>query len=218
MTNQRDLSRGDSQRADFRPAELMARKNNFNGYRFCPWCAAELARRELDGRTRLICDTPNCDFVFYHNPIPGSGAIIYTEQGVLLVKRAHPPRVGFWCLPAGYMEWDESPKEAAIRETQEETGLIIEIDGLFDVYSGDDDPRTNAILTLYEAHIVGGQLEAGDDAMDAAFFTFENIPDNIAFVAHVLAIEELQKRVEAGVSTFSGSNIRKPGNSREQSG
>lgn len=204
MTNDHNTSDHASHN-DFHPQELISRKNDFNGYRFCPWCAGELARQNRDGRTRLVCGRENCGFVYYHNPIPGSGVIIYTEKGILLVKRAHPPRVGSWCLPAGYMEWDESPIQTAIREAREETGLIIEIDSLFDVYSGDDDPRTNAILTLYEAHIVGGELEAGDDAMEAAFFQLGDIPRDIAFVAHQEAIANLRERVEAGTMTSSKS-------------
>lgn len=181
--------------ATFNPKKLTSLKNNFNGYRFCPRCAAKLLRREIDGHQRLVCEASDCDFVFYHNPIPGAGVIIYTEQGLLLVKRAHPPRIGSWCLPAGYMEWDESPARTAVRETLEETGLIIEIDSLFNVYSGDDDPRTNAILILYEAHIVGGELQAGDDAMEAAFFSLNGIPEDIAFVAHQDAIDYLRNKV-----------------------
>ncbi len=196
-----------SKQADFRYQEMVARKNNFNGYRFCPWCAEELLRREMDGHVRLVCSKSTCGFIFYHNPIPGAGVIIYTEKGMLLVKRAHPPRVGSWCLPAGYMEWAESPKEAAVRETKEETGLIVEIDSLFDVYSGDDDPRTNAVLTLYEAHIVGGKLEAGDDALEAEFFQLDNIPEDIAFVAHHQAIADLRSRVEAKTLTESKSTL-----------
>ncbi len=192
-------------KAEFDPRKLSLLKNNFNGYRFCPRCAATLARQEIDGHERLVCESPDCDFVYYHNPIPGAGVIIYTERGMLLVKRAHPPRIGSWCLPAGYMEWDESPARTAVRETLEETGLIIEIDSLFNVYSGDDDPRTNAILTLYEAHIVGGEMKAGDDAMDAAFFQLDNIPDDIAFVAHREAIDDLRNKVAAGTFTPSKS-------------
>ncbi len=206
-TSPKGSSGDESRHANFCAKELMARKNNFNGYRYCPWCASELVRRELDGGSRLVCESSDCGFVFYHNPIPGAGSVIYTDKGMLLVKRAHPPRIGSWCLPAGYMEWAESPKEAAIRETQEETGLIIEIDSLFDVYSGDDDPRTNAVLTLYTGHIVGGKLEAGDDAMEAAFFQFDDIPKDIAFVAHVHAIQELRRRVEAGEVKPSGSHV-----------
>jgi len=197
---------GKSKRA-FNARELSLLKNNFNGYRFCPRCAANLARLEIDGHERLVCESPDCDFVYYHNPIPGAGAIIYTERGMLLVKRAHPPRIGTWCLPAGYMEWDESPARTTVRETLEETGLIIEIDSLFNVYSGDDDPRTNAILTLYEAHIVGGEMKAGDDAMDAAFFQLDNIPDDIAFVAHREAIDDLRNKVAAGTLIPSKSCI-----------
>lgn len=161
-------------------------------YRFCPCCASEFDLRTLDGRQRLVCLAESCGFIFYQNPTPAAGVIVYQQERLLLVKRAQEPMIGGWCLPAGFMEWDESPQKTAIREAQEETGLEVRIHSLFDIYSGDDDPRTNAVLALYLAEAVGGELSAGDDAEEAEFFPLAELPKNIAFATNRLAIKDFR--------------------------
>lgn len=183
---------------EFDVDKLTTLKNNFNGYKYCPRCAVALKREILDDVERMVCQSGTCEFVYYHNPIPGAGVIVYDSRGALLVRRAHPPRIGSWCLPAGYMEWHESPEQTAVRETREETGLEVEIVGLFNVYSGDDDPRANAILTLYSARIVGGDLVAGDDASEVDFFKLDNLPKDIAFTAHRQALSDLRDQLVNG--------------------
>ncbi len=165
-------------------------------HRYCPWCASSLIKKHYDGHERLVC--PNCDFIWYRNPIPASGAILQKDGDILLVKRKFPPRVGDWCFPAGFMEYDESPVECCIRELKEETGLDIKITRLFWNYAGHDDPRSNAVLLMYLAEIVGGILMAGDDALDARYFDLDNIPSNIAFQAHREAIADYRRYLETG--------------------
>jgi 8-oxo-dGTP diphosphatase len=152
------------------------------GYRYCPWCASPLVNKRFDGRDRFVC--PNDDFIWYRNPIPAAGAILSHDRDILLVKRKYPPRAGDWCFPAGFMEYEESPEECCIREIKEETGFDIRISCLFWNYAGHDDPRSNAVLMMYLADIIGGELLAGDDALEAKFFTLDKIPLNIAFQAH----------------------------------
>jgi len=176
--------------------KLEERKHHHGGYRFCPLCSSRLEERRLDGHLRMACGSEACDFIFYHNPVPAAGAIIVEQGKVLLVKRAHPPRVGDWCLPAGFMEWSEHPSATAVREVDEETGLNIKIKSFFDVYVGNDDPRTNAVLILYLADIAGGVLKAGDDAIDVAWFPLDALPDNIAFVAHRQALADYQRKLD----------------------
>lgn len=183
-----------SNKTDFDADMLFARKSNHCGFRFCPRCAGELKEKLLDGRNRMVCTNDECDFVFYQNPIPASGAIIVQEDSILLVKRAHPPRVGWWCIPAGFMEWDEHPTSTAVRELREETGLKIQLTSFFEVYSGNDDPRTNALLILYIGKIVGGNMAPSDDASEVRFFKFDEIPDKIAFEAHIQAIADYNAR------------------------
>jgi 8-oxo-dGTP diphosphatase len=157
-------------------------------YRYCPRCGAEMAEKTVDHKIRKAC--PVCDYVFYHNPVPAAGVVIEKDGKLLLVKRKFEPFRGDWCLPAGFMEYDESPEQCAIRETKEELGVDVELDGLYGVYSGKDDPRTHAVLVMYWAMITSGELKPGDDADEIQYFTKNEIPSNIAFLAHQQIIRE----------------------------
>jgi 8-oxo-dGTP diphosphatase len=173
---------------------LFARKNNFCGYKYCPRCGSVLINKDIDSLPRLVCSDERCDYVYYHNPIPAAGALIIKDKRILMVKRAAPPKKGWWCFPAGFMEWGEHPSQTTVREVCEETGLEINLEGLFDVYSGNDDPRTNAVLILYVATVAGGKLAASDDAQEAEFFAFDRLPTNIAFESHRQALADYKKR------------------------
>jgi len=157
-------------------------------YRYCPRCGAEMVEKTVDHKKRKIC--PVCKFVFYHNPAPAAGVVIEKDGKILLVKRTYEPYKGDWCLPAGFMEYDESPERCAIRETKEELNVDVELDGLFGVYSGKDDPRTHAVLVMYRAKIIGGKLKPGDDAEEIEYFAKDEVPTNIAFLAHRQIIKE----------------------------
>ncbi len=179
----------------FDPVKLFALKNAHLGYRFCPRCAKPLKERDIDGHRRLQCLDPECGFVFYQNPVPAAGAIVEEGGKILMVKRAHPPAIGDWCFPAGFMEWQEHPSQTAVREVGEETGLKIELIRFFEVYSGNDDPRANAVLVLYLARAVGGKLMAADDALEVAYFDPYDTPHNIAFEAHRQALADYRKLI-----------------------
>ncbi|MCX6826318.1 MAG: NUDIX hydrolase [candidate division Zixibacteria bacterium] len=173
---------------------LLRRKDNFSGYIFCPVCGRKLGRHIIDNSVRLKCSNSTCDFIYYHNPVPAAGALVIQDNKVLLVKRAAPPKIDWWCLPAGFMEWSEHPSETALREIREETGLEVRLESLFEIYTGHDDPRTNALLILYIASVIGGQLRAADDAAEAAFFGFSQLPENIAFASHRQAFSDYKRR------------------------
>ena len=102
------------------------------------------------------------------------------NDSILLVQRRFEPYRGLWVVPSGFIEYGETVRDTAIREVREETGLEIEIDALHTVESCRDDPRGNTILVLYRGHVVGGELEAGDDAVDVGFFPLARLPE-IAF-------------------------------------
>lgn len=165
-------------------------------FRYCPWCASFLETRRLDGKMRLACTS--CEYIWYKNPIPAAGAIIVKENRLLLVKRKYPPGVGDWCIPAGFMEYDESAVKCCIREVKEETGLDIKIQRLFWNYKGGDDPRSMVVLILYLAEVIDGDLRPGDDAMETKYFDLDHLPANIAFSAHRKAIEDLKTYLKTG--------------------
>ncbi len=159
-------------------------------YRFCPRCGHPLEQRMFGDRLRPVC--PNCGFIFYINPTPAAGTLVEDDGHVLLIRRAVAPRAGYWALPAGYMEADESAEEAAIRETREETGLEVALDALLNVYSFEDATHQRGVLILYRAHVVGGELRPGDDASEARWFAPHELPpeDQIAFSTHRHALRE----------------------------
>lgn len=157
-------------------------------YRYCPRCGAEMVKKAVDHKKRKAC--PVCKYVFYHNPVPAAGVVIEKDGKILLVKRKYEPCKGDWCLPAGFMEYDESPEQCALRETKEELGVDVELDGLYGVYSGKDDPRTHAVLVMYWAKIIAGELKPGDDAEKIQCFAKNEVPPNIAFLAHRQIIKE----------------------------
>jgi ADP-ribose pyrophosphatase YjhB (NUDIX family) len=105
--------------------------------------------------------------------------MVLAEHKLLLVKRAMRPNQGKWSLPAGFLDYGEDPQATAAREVMEETGLRVAITGLVDVYyNADALARGGAsIFILYRAELLDGQLQAGDDAADAAFFGPDELPD-----------------------------------------
>jgi 8-oxo-dGTP diphosphatase len=137
---------------------------------------------ELTGRVREIC--PQCDFILYRNPVPGVGVLVEMEGGIVLVCRGQDPFAGWWALPAGYIEADESVEQAAIRECREETGLGVELLELFGVYSFPEGPVQSGIIIFYRARPCNGALKAGDDAQDVAVFLPDALPGRLAFRTH----------------------------------
>ncbi|HEC36489.1 MAG TPA: GNAT family N-acetyltransferase [Anaerolineae bacterium] len=149
---------------------------------FCPRCGVEMKEAEVAGRMRHVC--PACGFVLYRNPVPGAGVLVEMEGGLVLIRRGEPPFKGWWALPAGYIEADESVEQAAVRECKEETGLDVELLELFGVYSFPEGPVQSGIIIFYRARPVGGELRAGDDAQDARVFPPDDLPENLAFRTH----------------------------------
>ncbi|MBN1642368.1 MAG: GNAT family N-acetyltransferase [Anaerolineae bacterium] len=148
--------------------------------KFCPRCGASLVIRELADRPRPVC--PRCGFIFYLNPIVAVGALIESGGRVALVQRGVEPGRELWGLPAGYVEADETTEEAVVREALEETHLHVEVEGLLDAYSyGREQDR--GVLLVYGVRLQSGTLEAGDDAIAAAWFGPEELPE-IAFRTH----------------------------------
>lgn len=141
---------------------------------YCPICSSELTLREEGGRLRPACDS--CGYVHYVNPVPGVGLLIEKDGGLVLIKRGHPPHKGEWTLPSGFVEADESAEEGAIREAKEETGLKVEIIELAAINSFPEGPPVSGIMIFYRMRPIGGELQAGDDAVDARVFLPEDMP------------------------------------------
>ncbi len=171
--------------------------------KFCPACAAPVALKVPadDTRERFVCT--ECDTIHYQNPNMVVGTLpvwnIDGEVKVLLCKRAIEPRYGYWTLPAGFMENQETCRQAAQRETIEEAGANIELHELFSVLSV---PHLDQVHLFYRATLVDTNYLAGTESLEVALFAEHEIPwDEIAFatVGQTLKFffEDL-KRVRAG--------------------
>ena len=147
--------------------------------KFCPNCAAPLARRVPPGDSlpRDVCDA--CGNVHYQNPKLVVGTVPDWQGRVLLCRRAIEPRYGYWTLPAGFMENDETAAEAALRETLEEAGARIELDSAFSLISV---PRVNQVHLFYRARLVDLGFKPGVESLEVALFDETKIPwKEIAF-------------------------------------
>jgi len=169
--------------------------HGFMTTRYCPRCGgARLSMQHRFGRERMTCGT--CGFIFFRDPKVGAGVFIEDAGRVLLIRRGVNPSLGLWCLPSGFIEHDEAPEVAAVREAHEETGLRVELDELMGLHSYLDPARGNGILILYRAHAIGGALAAGDDAVEARYFAPAELPaaDAIAFRTHRIVLDEWKER------------------------
>jgi ADP-ribose pyrophosphatase YjhB (NUDIX family) len=137
-------------------------------------CATPLEIREVMGELHPVC--PNCGFVQYEDPKVAAGVLLLVNRKVLLVRRVMEPYAGQWSIPAGFVNAFEDPRQAAIRECREETGLEVTDPTFFDLLSGREHPRGADILLVYSADHCQGTLHAADDADQAAWFPLTDLP------------------------------------------
>jgi ADP-ribose pyrophosphatase YjhB (NUDIX family) len=145
----------------------------------CRVCGAPAAYRVPvdDNRERATCTA--CGEIHYENPINVVGTVPVWGEQVLLCRRNIEPRYGFWTLPAGFLELGESTAEGALRETDEEAGARIELQGLFTVLNV---VRVGQLHLYYRARMLDTTLAPGPETIEARLFREDEVPwDQIAF-------------------------------------
>jgi ADP-ribose pyrophosphatase YjhB (NUDIX family) len=177
--------------------------------RYCSRCGSRLAFGPVEGeeRERLAC--PACGFVSYVNPRLVVTALPITERGeVVLIKRGIEPGRGLWAQPGGFLEIDETVRQAAVRETLEETGLVVEPGEIVGLYS-----RVEAavVVVAYEARIIGGEPALTRESMETRAFAPDAVPwPDIAFETSVRALRDWVARVRPDLPLPDPSTIRRP--------
>jgi len=130
-----------------------------------------------DNRDRAVCGT--CGEIHYENPLNVVGTVPVWGEQVLLCRRNIEPRRGLWTLPAGFMELGESTAEGALRETDEEAGARIDLEGLFTVLNV---VRAGQVHLFYRATLRDTRFAPGPETIEAQLFREDEIPwDEIAF-------------------------------------
>lgn len=158
---------------------------------FCVQCGQAMEQREAYGKVRAVC--PSCGHIHFDDPKVAAAALVEQDGKILLTRRANTPRKGMWVTPGGFVDADEDPALAAVRECEEETGLKVEGVELLDIVAGREWSSGASFVIFYRAKIVGGTLIAGDDASEAAFFGPDELPE-IAFESTRLMLERWKRK------------------------
>ena len=146
---------------------------------YCTQCGTHVELRIPEGDSHLRHVCPQCGEIHYQNPKVIVGCIAQWEQRILLCRRAIEPRRGFWTLPAGFMELDETTAQGAARETDEEAGAQIEMGPLFSLLNV---RRVGQVHLFYRARLLSDQFNPGYETIEARLFTEDEIPwDELAF-------------------------------------
>jgi ADP-ribose pyrophosphatase YjhB (NUDIX family) len=156
---------------------------------FCSRCGSPLVFGAIAGedRDRLACAA--CGHIVYVNPRLVVTTFPITEAGdIVLIRRGIEPGKGSWAQPGGFLEVDETVHEAAIRETREETGLLVEPGEIIGLYTR---LEASVVTITFEARIVGGTAAPTPEATEVAAFAPEAIPwAGIAFETTIWALRD----------------------------
>lgn len=175
---------------------------------YCSHCGSNKLDFEIpegDSFPRYVC--ANCETIHYQNPNMVTGAIPIWEGKVLLAKRNINPRKGFWNLPCGFLELNETVQEGAIREVKEETGVEIELDYLHTVYNL---PHANQVYVIFLANMLHNRYKQTSESSEVQLFELDSIPwEDIAFSSNTFALQQYIKDLEEGFKNVHIGTFRK---------
>ena len=166
---------------------------------FCIRCGTECIDSIEGEMLRQKC--PKCGYIHYKNPYPCIAAIVVNKEGKILLGKRGPESIYpfNWCLPCGYIEYDETYVEAAVREIKEEMGITAIPDGIINVVSNHFDNGVHSLVVVMLAHYDGeGEPVAGDDIKEAGWFSLENLDElpTLAFSADKFIIAKYRQMIE----------------------
>lgn len=146
---------------------------------YCLQCGHQAEHKipPMDSRPRLVCG--HCGYIHYENPKVICGAVLEYQGKILLCRRAIEPRLGYWTLPAGFMEIGETMRQGANRECFEEAeanGQNLQLYCLYDI------PSIGQIHVMYRGQLLNGTFGVGEESLECALFDEQDIPwDELAF-------------------------------------
>jgi ADP-ribose pyrophosphatase YjhB (NUDIX family) len=173
--------------------------------KFCSNCGSAVVQRVPPGDSlpRWVCDA--CGEIHYQNPKLIVGTIPEHEGKLLLCRRAIEPRYGYWTLPAGFMENEETAGQAALRETLEEAGTRVELGAPFTLISV---PRVNQVHLFYRARLLELEFKPGEESLEVALWDEAKIPwDTVAFRTVGLTLKRWFADRKSGAFGFHAEDL-----------
>ena len=159
-------------------------------FQFCPHCGNGVESVISEGYKRWYCS--RCDKKIYRNPTIGVAVILFEEGKLLLVRRAKGVSYeGQWCIPCGYVEWDEDVRAAAVREFAEETGLEVTTGRVIATHSNFHNPKQHTVGTWFAGEVAGGELAPIDGEFSELGYFDPAEPPPLAFPTDALVLEQL---------------------------
>ncbi len=146
-----------------------------------------------EDRLRSVCG--HCGFIDYKNPKIVVGSVAVWEEKILLCKRAIEPRKGYWTIPAGYLELNETPEAGAKREALEEACARIDIDCVLALYSV---PHISQVQIMYRARLMDPDVAVGPESQEVMLTHWADIPwADIAFPSAKWALNHWRQTINA---------------------
>ncbi|MFQ5609605.1 MAG: NUDIX hydrolase [Woeseiaceae bacterium] len=164
--------------------------------KYCNQCGKTVALSvpRGDNRPRYIC--MSCGAIHYQNPRIVAGCVPEHECRILLCKRAIEPRYGFWTVPAGFMELDETLPAAAARETWEEARARVEIGAMI---ASVDVLQARQVHIFFAATLTNPEFGAGTETLEAVLCDPDEIPwQDLAFPSVRIALEQYLRNRRSG--------------------
>lgn len=173
--------------------------------RFCSHCGhpVELRIPVGDDRERHVC--VQCEMIHYQNPRVIVGCLPIAGERILLCKRAIEPRLGYWTLPAGFLENGETTLAGAQRETWEEASAQVANPTLYRIF---DLPGINQIYMFYRGDLIDNRFGAGTESLEVGLFHADEIPwQQMAFPVVIETLREFLADRERGEFPVRASGL-----------
>jgi ADP-ribose pyrophosphatase YjhB (NUDIX family) len=175
---------------------------------YCAQCGERVTLKVPPGDQlpRHVCDA--CGAIHYQNPKIVAGCLIEWEDKIVLAKRAIDPRLGYWTLPAGFMEIGESVQHAAAREAYEEAEARVEVGEMLSMISV---PHIGQVHIFFRAKLIDGNIGVGSESLEVGFYSEAQIPwSELAFPTVKQTLRRYYADKSAGVVRSHVFEIAQP--------
>jgi ADP-ribose pyrophosphatase YjhB (NUDIX family) len=173
--------------------------------KFCSACGQPVIVKvpEGDHLPRYVCSA--CGAIHYQNPRIIAGCVIETEGKILLCKRAIEPRLGYWTIPAGFMENGESVQTAAAREAIEEALAQVQIGSLLAIVNV---LHADQVHIMFRGRLINPAFGVGPESLETALYSEDEIPwEEIAFLSVEFALRRYLEDRREGIERMHFKDI-----------